>query len=250
MHNERDVEFTPDPAIRKAADEPGAGGPGRAGSGASAGAGGPSEASGVSRPTGAAGGSPGVGSGEPGGLDNVADLADDKAQALGAKAREVADDVRHRAADQVESRVAQQKHRAVDTLEDVAQSLRTAGHQMTDREGLGQYMTRAASHVDNLASFLNNRDVAELAHEVEDFARRQPAVFVGGAFALGVLGARFLRSSRRDSGHEGPATGWADDDRTARVEDPLREGIGRPAAPGYTAPEQRGQGGFGAPGSL
>ena len=31
--------------------------------------------------------------------------------------------------------------------------------------------------------------------QVEQYARRQPAIFLGGAFALGLLGARFLKSS-------------------------------------------------------
>jgi hypothetical protein len=63
---------------------------------------------------------------------------------------------------------------------------------------MSRYILQAADQVDNLAAFLNNRDVGDLLQEVEGFARRQPAVFVGGAFALGVLGARFLKSSQRN----------------------------------------------------
>jgi hypothetical protein len=33
-----------------------------------------------------------------------------------------------------------------------------------------------------------------MTHQVEDFARRQPAAFLGGAFAIGFLAARFLKS--------------------------------------------------------
>jgi hypothetical protein len=37
--------------------------------------------------------------------------------------------------------------------------------------------------------------VGELIGDVEQFARRSPALFLGGAFALGVLAARFVKSS-------------------------------------------------------
>jgi hypothetical protein len=39
--------------------------------------------------------------------------------------------------------------------------------------------------------------VDDLLREAEEFARRDPALFLGVAFTLGVLGARFLKSSGR-----------------------------------------------------
>jgi hypothetical protein len=60
-----------------------------------------------------------------------------------------------------------------------------------------QYIERAAEEVDRLASYLDTRNVSEIVHQVEDLARRQPAVFVGGAVAVGFLAARFLKSSER-----------------------------------------------------
>lgn len=118
-------------------------------------------------------------------------------QPITARAREAVSTAGHRAVERVQERFADQVSRATGQLESVASSLRTAGEQMPD-EGIGRYMVQAATQVDNLASFLNNREVSDLVDEVEAFARRQPAVFLGGAFALGVLGARFLRSSRQN----------------------------------------------------
>ena len=31
--------------------------------------------------------------------------------------------------------------------------------------------------------------------DVKDFARKNPAIFLGGAFAMGIVAARFLKSS-------------------------------------------------------
>jgi hypothetical protein len=41
-----------------------------------------------------------------------------------------------------------------------------------------------------------------LIDDVEDFARREPAVFIGGAIAIGLVAARFLKSSRRSGGRQ------------------------------------------------
>lgn len=165
------------------------------------------------------------------------------AQDAASRAGELARDMKHRAAEQVETRLADQKYRAVDTLGSVAQSLRTAGDQLPDQDGIGRYMAQAATQVDNLASFLSNREVADLFDEVEQFARRQPAAFVGGAFALGVLGARFIKSSRRggyDSGgmydHRG---GRMEGDRMEYGAPGGRDAVSPPMAAGYAAPSDR-----------
>jgi hypothetical protein len=190
----------------------------------------------------------------------------DRAEDVAHRITDAADDLRHRAADEVQARVEGQKERAAESLEGVARSLRSASEQMSDEMGIGRYMARAAEQVDNLASFLNNREVTDLMHDVEDFARRQPAAFVGSAFALGLLGARFLKSSRDNVGygpggtsfdgsgrstmHRPIGSEWGSQDPTARVDDPTRDAVSRPRAPGYAPPTERGEsGGFRAGGS-
>ena len=34
--------------------------------------------------------------------------------------------------------------------------------------------------------------------DLENLARRQPAIMIGGALVLGLIGARFLKSSKRE----------------------------------------------------
>ena len=109
------------------------------------------------------------------------------------KVRDIAAEARDSATEQLETR----KGRAADTLSGVARSLRSSGEQLeADHIGGGQYVRQAAEQVERLAEYLGQRDVSEMMDQVEDFARRQPVLFVGGAFAIGVLGARFLNSSR------------------------------------------------------
>jgi hypothetical protein len=64
----------------------------------------------------------------------------------------------------------------------------------------------------NFSDQLRQKDVRELMSDVERFAQRQPTLFLGGAFALGLLGARFLKSSAptENSGQMAGRTSYQD----------------------------------------
>ena len=117
----------------------------------------------------------------------------DTAQRLASQAQE-------QAGQTVQSGLSRGKTRAAETLSGVAQSLRFSGQQLREQQGQaapGDYAERAAQQVERLSTYLQNTDVGQMVDQVEDFARRQPALFLGGTFVLGLLGARFLKSSRR-----------------------------------------------------
>ncbi|MFL5733544.1 MAG: hypothetical protein ACJ78Q_10115 [Chloroflexia bacterium] len=99
--------------------------------------------------------------------------------------------------EQAKSQVETQKGRAAESLGGVAQALRQTGQQMRDQDNaqVAQFTDTAANQIEKISTFLRERDVNDMVVEVERFARRQPALFIGGALALGLLGARFLRSS-------------------------------------------------------
>jgi hypothetical protein len=91
----------------------------------------------------------------------------------------------------------QQKGRAAEGLGSFASALRQTGESLeeNDQGTWGQYAQRAADRVEEIADQLRNRDVDEILYEVENFARREPEIFLGGAVLLGLLAARFLKSS-------------------------------------------------------
>jgi hypothetical protein len=93
-----------------------------------------------------------------------------------------------------------QKERATDGLGTVAQAVRQSAQHLREnrQDAIAQYVDKAGDQIDRLSTQLRNRDVGELVNEVQRFARRQPALFVGSAFAMGVIGARFLKSSSND----------------------------------------------------
>jgi hypothetical protein len=50
---------------------------------------------------------------------------------------------------------------------------------------------------------LRKKDVQQLMQDAQRLARRQPALFIGSAFALGLVAARFLKSSPPDDARTG-----------------------------------------------
>ena len=121
------------------------------------------------------------------------DAAKDKIQQLASQARETA-------SGQVESRFSSGKTKATETLGSVAQTLKSSSQQLRDQQqaGIGKYADQAASKIEELSHYLENASLNDVATRVENFARREPAFFIGGAVALGFLSARFLKSSQRN----------------------------------------------------
>jgi hypothetical protein len=110
-----------------------------------------------------------------------------------------------RAADSAQSgaraRLERGKHEAANTLNSVAHTLLGSGSQLrADQQELaGDYVERAARQIERAAQYVERAELREVVDQVEDFARRSPAVFVGTAFAAGLLAARFLKSTRSEN---------------------------------------------------
>src|SRR5829696_8789359 len=105
--------------------------------------------------------------------------------------------------EQAATRLDRQKEAAAAGLSSVADAVRQVGQNLRGRgEGqspvvqyAAQYGDKAAEQIERLTEYLRRNDARQLVREVEGFARRQPALFLGGAFLLGLAGARFLKSS-------------------------------------------------------
>jgi hypothetical protein len=88
------------------------------------------------------------------------------------------------------------------SLNTVAGSVRRMGSELgtsDDAAGLmtaaSKYTDTAARKLENVANYFERTDLQGMMTDLKDFARKNPAVFLGGAFAAGVLAARFFRSS-------------------------------------------------------
>lgn len=117
-------------------------------------------------------------------------------QTLGERTRNVTSQAQQKAGEQVRSGINTGKRRAAGALHGVAESLLHGTGDQAD--GPSRYIQQAGEQVRRAADWLEQTDVEELTHRTEEFARRQPALFIGGAFALGLVAARFLKSSSRE----------------------------------------------------
>jgi ElaB/YqjD/DUF883 family membrane-anchored ribosome-binding protein len=133
-------------------------------------------------------------------VDRAVNTAKEKTAPVKEKAKEVADDTRSvmdQASDQAKSRIADQKEEASSQLHGLAEALRHTGDQLReqDQRAFASYSNQAADQIDQVSDYLERRSLNDLLHDAEDFARRQPELFIGGAFTLGLLAARFMKSS-------------------------------------------------------
>jgi hypothetical protein len=111
-----------------------------------------------------------------------------------------AEELMDRAGHSARSKLDDGKQRAARELGTVAHALHQCGTDLNnDREAvLAPYVSRVADQVERFSNFIDTHSAEDLAHEVEGFARRNPALFLGSCFALGIVAARFLKSSRPD----------------------------------------------------
>lgn len=103
--------------------------------------------------------------------------------------------------DTAASQLTNQKNRATEGLGTVAAAVRQSGQQLRDQQHdtIADYAEQAAQQIDRLSQRLRNKDIGELMNDAQRLARSQPALFIGGAFAVGLLGARFFKSSSRST---------------------------------------------------
>lgn len=131
-------------------------------------------------PTGTGG--TGTSSGDP-----LADAGATAGETVGEVAQR-ATDIGMRRADQGKDQAAQTIHRLADSIREVSTDIEA------DQPQIAGVARTAAEQAERFAGYLERTDARQMLNSVEDAARRQPLLFVGGAFALGVVAARILKA--------------------------------------------------------
>ena len=126
------------------------------------------------------------------------------AQETAEQAKEQAQELAGKAQQQAKSALSERKSMAAGELDSIASAFRQTSQELRDNEqgALAHYSRSVADQVDQMATYMQSRTFDEMLADAEDFARQQPELFLGGAFALGLLAARFFKSSsaRRRTG--------------------------------------------------
>jgi hypothetical protein len=137
---------------------------------------------------------------DAGTLDTAKQKASEIAQAAKESLTEAATVTSEKVREQTEAQIDAQKGRAAQGLVGVADALKQTSATLREQEQQAippEYVETAAEQIRNAAEYLEKTDAREMIHQVESFARRQPLLFLGGAFGAGLVLARFLRSSGR-----------------------------------------------------
>jgi hypothetical protein len=135
---------------------------------------------------------------------------------IGGSAREQIREVKDQVVGQAKTTLQQARDRAGSSLGEsknqvagqfgtIAEALRrTTEHlRSEDQQRIAGLTETVARQVDQVANYLRNKDARAMRSDLENLARRQPALILGSALVLGLIGARFLKSSQRDRRRSG-----------------------------------------------
>ena len=116
-------------------------------------------------------------------------------------AKETTGEVVDQVQQQAGSRLNRGKDEAANDLQKLAGAVRHLGDELGGQQQgpiaqyAAQYGRKAAEGIERFTNYLRTNDARALVSEIENFGRRQPALMLGGAFLLGLAGARFFKSS-------------------------------------------------------
>lgn len=150
-------------------------------------------------------------------LDTMKEQAADAAREVGAQAAAASAAAQRQVGrlgeqmrDAAESLIDEQKERMAMAVQGVADMLRRTADTL-ERENkatAAHYAGRVAAQIDRFSATVRERELGEMVASTEDFARRQPALFIAGAVAAGfVIGRLLARPPRRSYVAAGP-TGY------------------------------------------
>ncbi|MCK9794451.1 hypothetical protein M1843_11910 [Isoptericola sp. 4D.3] len=122
------------------------------------------------------------------------------AQEAGRRTRSLLDDARA----QVSSQASDQQGRLAGGLRHLGSELTEMSRASEDPGYASQFADRGSQAADRLADWFDQREPGDVLHEVQDFARRRPGVFLAVAAGAGLLVGRLLRGVK-DAPDDGSA---------------------------------------------
>jgi hypothetical protein len=135
-----------------------------------------------------------------GSTDGAAAQAQEKAQEVAGQAKEQAQQAAGQAKDQLRTQIDQRSTQAGEQVSEHADSLRKVSETLREQgqDKPAQLAEQAATKIEDVGSYLKNRDADTILSDVEDFARKQPVAVIAGGLALGFFASRFLKASQGD----------------------------------------------------
>ena len=138
-------------------------------------------------------------------LQASTDAAQDKLKEAGNAAKEVASG----AADRVQEQVHEQQRSGADFVERFATNIKEAARAFeSDAPFAARGINSAAEYVEDAAEKIRNGSFRDLVDGATDFAKRQPAAFLGISVLAGFAAIRFLKASGGQTSPSAKNNNW------------------------------------------
>lgn len=144
--------------------------------------------------------------------EDVSELADEAVS----RGRDFLYAAREQAAGYAEDR----KDDIAQSVANFANSLRDSTRDFDDRPNIRAVVDSAAEGLDQLAESIQDRSVAEIVGEAEDFMRRHPVGVAAVSVALGFFAARFIKSTARQLREDNASEAHRNEKRLVHREKP------------------------------
>jgi hypothetical protein len=161
---------------------------------------------------------------------------------LGDEASSTVSDLKARAGESYQAAKEEVTHRAegakssiADELSGMSEALRHASEELRDNSTSRHAFGWVADSLNDASQAIRSRETSQLMSDIGGFARRNPALFLGGAALVGFAISRFAKASSRSHAYGGSQS-WTGSDG-----DSMRYGMGEGGPSGRT-----GQSGMGS----
>jgi hypothetical protein len=167
---------------------------------------------------------------------HVAETAAGQAREVVSETRRQARDLLGEASGQAREQASAQQHNAARQLRSMAGEL----HEMAAKGGQSGLATevaqQAAERLHGAASWLEQREPADLLQAVRNFARRRPGTFLAGAALAGLAAGRLTRGMTDAARSGGPRSAGQPEAQEGAMADMPSAGTVPPPGPDWTTP--------------
>jgi hypothetical protein len=125
------------------------------------------------------------------------------------RVQEVADQAKGQTREQLRTQINQRSTQAGEQVSSAATAMRRTSENLRGEggDGAAKMLEGLAERGERLGSYLSRADGDQILRDVEDVARKQPWLFVGGSAVLGFLASRFMKASSSNRYQSAGATG-------------------------------------------
>jgi hypothetical protein len=100
------------------------------------------------------------------------------------------------------------RDKAAEGLTTVTETIRRMSMDMQDQPAIANVADTVADQAERIGEYLRTTDARQILSNVENAARRQPILFLGGAFMLGLAASRLLKAAAGSTDQQTGQQGW------------------------------------------